>query len=264
MKRCAVFTVVQNDAEFLKLWLSYYTLHFDLSDIYVLDHQSDGDAVDTITDACLNHGVNYLQVSHDYSYDGNWLAILTRAFQTFLLMSYKATLFAAADEIVTPMGDDWSAHLDQFDKLQQGLEIATAYDVIHRKDEEPALDWSAPVLSQRAKWVRSGWYSKPVLSKYPLFWQQGWRMASNVPPNKEPDPTLTLVHLHRVDYDHCLRSHRERAARMWEPESRKHGVFRHNLIEDAEQLSRWMLSNPDASNEYATLLDIPAAYKEII
>src|SRR3954454_139224 len=39
-RRGAVFTIGQNEARFLPLWLDYYGRHFDASDIYVLDHDS--------------------------------------------------------------------------------------------------------------------------------------------------------------------------------------------------------------------------------
>ena len=39
-RRKAAFTIVKNEPVMLPIWLSYYSKHFDLQDLYVLDHQS--------------------------------------------------------------------------------------------------------------------------------------------------------------------------------------------------------------------------------
>ena len=36
----AAFTIVQNEPDWLPVWLRYYSRHFDARDLFVLDHDS--------------------------------------------------------------------------------------------------------------------------------------------------------------------------------------------------------------------------------
>lgn len=261
MRPLAVFTIVQNELRHLQNWLGVYGLQVPASDIYVLDHETTGDAADAMVEMCQAAGVqNLIPVSHDHSYDGHWLTQVTRHFQQFLLGSYETVLFCAADEIVLPTEGKLTDFLAK--KGNEGVWVPQGYEVIHRKDEEEAIVWENRLIPQRTHCYPCRWYSKPCLARYALYWHQGWVRATNVPQTVERDPGLALLHLHRIDYDECLRSHREKAARTWKPEERKEGFFRHNLIEEPEMLSRWMLSNADDTSQYAQLVEIPPAFKE--
>jgi hypothetical protein len=233
-----------------------------MEDIYVLDHDTDGDAMEALSDACREYGVQHLiDVEHAHSYDSFWLSYITRAFQRFLLCSYDAVLFSAADEIVTPVSDmNLVTYMAGMGPTE--IKVATGYEIVHKKDEEPPIDWSQPLIPQRKWCYQSATYSKPLLAKSPVTWGPGWFHATNVPRAQEPDPNLVLLHLHRIDYDECLRSHREKGARMWKPEERREGVFRQNLVEDPEYLSRWLLSNAADTRQWATLMEIPEEFKE--
>jgi hypothetical protein len=260
MKPLAVFTITQNETRFLPVWLNRYTQEVPTEDIFVLDHQTTGDAADAMIEACQSAGVeNILPVVHEQSYDSFWLTLTTRYFQQFLLSSYRAVLFTAVDEIVLPLE---GSLVDYATKMTAGPHVATGYEILHFKDEEKAIDWEQPLVAQRQRCYQCRQYSKPLISTAPLYWGAGWFAATNVPAAQEPDPNLLLLHLHKIDYDECLRSHREKAARTWKPEERNEGVFRHNMVDDAEMLSRWMLANVDDPANYAQPLEIPERLKE--
>jgi len=261
MRQLAIFTITQNETRHLPNWLNANIERCPPHDLYVLDHQTTGDAADALVDACQGAGVeNVIPVTHEQSYDSQWLTLLTRNFQQFLLGSYKNVLFTAVDEIVLPRERHWTNYLTALGDY--GSKTPTAFEIVHDKDTEPAINWGERLVSQRTKCCLSKWYSKPLLAQFPLYWHAGWTRASNVPASTEPDPDLALLHLHRIDYDECLRSHREKSARTWKPEERKEGVFRHNMIEEPEMLSRWLLSNSDNTAEYAKLVEIPSEFKE--
>lgn len=261
MKPLAVFTISQNETRHLPTWLKCYTREIPAEDIYVLDHQTTGDAADAMVEACQTAGVEHvLPVWHEYSYDGFWLGLVTKRFQRFLLASYKAVLFTAVDELVLPLVGsllDYAAKLDP-----ANIPICTGYEIVHNKDEEPALDWDKPLIAQRKHCYPCRAYSKPLLAAMPLYWGSGWFIATNVPTSRRPDPNLLLLHLHRIDYDECLRAHREKAARMWKPDERVDGYFRHNMVEDPDMLSRWLLCHADDQANYAKLQEIPERFKE--
>jgi hypothetical protein len=261
MKPLAVFTIAQNETRFLPAWLNCYTREVPPEDIYVLDHQTTGDAADAMIEACQVAGIeNILAVQHEQSYDSFWLSLITRYFQQFLLMSYRAVLFSAVDELVLPLQGSLVDYANTI--TSSTTPVCKGYEVVHDKDNEPAIDWDKPLVAQRKHCYHCRAYSKALLATTPLYWGGGWFRATNVPHTQEPDPNLILLHLHRIDYDECLRFHREKSARTWKPEERREGIFRHNMVEDPEMLSRWLLCNADEQSEYAKLIEIPERFKE--
>ncbi len=91
----AVFTIVQNEAGFLPLWLSYYGNHFDAEDVYVLDHDSTDGSTEGLDGRCC-----VIPVHRDKSFDHVWMKSTVEAFQAFLLKAYDTVLFAEVDEFV--------------------------------------------------------------------------------------------------------------------------------------------------------------------
>lgn len=263
MRPLAIFTIVQNETVNLEAWLINALRHVGPEDIYILDHQTTGDAADAMIELYQSRGVmNVLPLTHEHSYDSNWLTLTTRYFQQFLLASYKTVLFSAADEIVTPLSGTLVDYA-QNNAWENPVIIPQAFNVIHKKDEEPPLDWGKPVMLQRKYCHPNKAYCKPLLARSPTYWYQAWRGASNVKVSQSAAQDLVLLHLHRADYDTCLRAHRERNARTWLPEERREGNFRHNMVEDAEMLYRWMLSDEDNQSQYAKLIETPKILKEL-
>jgi hypothetical protein len=260
--RLAVFTLVRNDV-FLPVWLHHYMQHVPAEDIYVLDHESMGDALDELHGLQGMYHFNLLRVQHRWTYDTLWMARLTRDFQTFLLRTYSAVLFSAADELVTPR-PEYAGKLPEFaDEFLADVNYlrCNGFDVVHKHDEEPTLDLTQRILPQRNWWYHNQRYSKPLLSMIPLYWQRGWFGAANVPALEPIFRDLLLIHLHKVDLQLCIERHQLNASQNWLGEE-KVGPLAHNLLEDPEQLSRWILSNSDDSSQYATLARIPDSLKE--
>jgi hypothetical protein len=61
-KKCAVFTIVQNENIFLPIWLKYYSKYFDPKDIYILNHDSNEESMRA---CCRYPGVNVVNLHHD-------------------------------------------------------------------------------------------------------------------------------------------------------------------------------------------------------
>ena len=93
--RRAVFTIAQNEPNFLLLWVRHYRRHFDASDIYVLDHDSTDRSISAVHELC-----NVLTVHHELTFDHLWLKSTVENFFSFLLSSYPAVLFTDVDEFV--------------------------------------------------------------------------------------------------------------------------------------------------------------------
>lgn len=255
----AIFTIVQNDTTFTKRWVDYHSDFFDA--VFILDHDSVGDATEMLEH--IKQQASVVQVHYPYSYDAAWMARTVRHFHAFLLQSFDTVCFTAVDEFLVPRGGgslgDW---LKSFRASAEGAARADGYEVVHYKGQEPPLDWDASLLlPQRRMWYSCRMYSKPVAGKQPIFWMPGFSDATNVP--AAIDVGLLLIHLHRIDYDECLRKHREVRAREWLPAAKIRGPFRQNRVEEPDALSRWMLCNADDSGNYATLEEIPERFKVI-
>lgn len=237
--RRAVFTIVQNEPQFLPIWLGYYSRHFDPSDIYVLDHGSTDGSTDALDGSC-----EVVEVHRDRSFDHAWLKGTVEDFQGFLLRSYDSVLFAEADEFVVPdpaRYPDLGAYIDT---LEGPAACCTGYNVV-QYPEEPPLRFDQPVLRQRRYWHPARrWYSKRLLSRIPLSWHYGFHDELNAP-SIEPDPDLYLIHLHRVDYDYCLARHRAVTKRKWYEEDRRRDLGRHYRVVEADEFRDWFYDGYD-------------------
>lgn len=253
----AAFTIVQNEADFLPLWLDYYGRHFDPSDIYVLDHDSTDRSTDDLDGRC-----NVVALHRDRSFDHVWLKSAVEAFQTFLLRSYDAVLFAEADEFVVadPLRyDGLGAYVEALDGPAA---CCTGFNVVHYPaDEAEALRLDRPLLDQRRFWHRSPKYSKRLLSKVPLAWTVGFHLEANLP-EVAPDPSLYLIHLHRADYDLCLARHRAAVEREWSDDDVRHGFGRESRVVDPEEFARWFWEGDDL--EGSEREPIPPHLREVL
>jgi len=111
----AVFTIVQDEPEFIHPWVNHYKKHVaEAGDVYVLVHPPtgpDGELMKSSempawrrAEALLteHHGVVLIPVHHTCAFDHQWLCDTVGRFQSFLLQSYDWVLFAEADEFVLP------------------------------------------------------------------------------------------------------------------------------------------------------------------
>lgn len=257
MRSRAVFTIVQNEPVFLNPWLAYYSRHFEPSDIYVLDHDSTDGSVRPARD---EHGVNVVQVHRDESFNHLWLCSVVRMFQRFLLYSYRSVLFAEVDEFVLPRPSRYRGLADYIEQNPEPISRCTGFNVVHRPEFEPALDFDRPLLAQRSTMYRSRMYSKCLLSRVPLEWGVGFhRLLEGQPEAQpEPDPDLLLVHIHRIDYDYCLRRHEASARRRWSERDIQMNLGVHNRIFEPEPFRAWFFDPKDLGEEE---LEIPEELK---
>ena len=236
----AVFTIAQNESRFLPLWLRHYGRHFEPSDIYVLDHDSTDGSTAALGDSC-----HVVPVHCDRIFDQMWLTGTVENFQSFLLRSYAAVLYAEVDEFVVPDASrypDLGAYIDQ---LREPAATCTGYNVVHHPDEgEPPLRFDEPVLRQRRYWYPSRKYSKRLLGRVPLSWNVGFHEEFNAPTTR-PDPDLYLIHLHRVDYDYCLARHRRAASGNWNQEDLQFNLTWHQRVVEPDEFRTWFYEGED-------------------
>ncbi len=204
MNRRAIFTIVQDEKEFLPIWLKYYRQFFLDEDIYVLDHDTQDGSTEHLP-------VHRVPVVNEYSFDHQWLLGIVSQTQQRLLERYPLVVFAEADELLVPLGEliDLGNYLDTCHEPRR----ATGYNV-RQMWGAPDLDWSTPILSQSGRMLqRDQMYDKTLISTIPLNWSMGFHEAEQS--QGAPDPNLLLLHLHRIDYPTCLARHERRLARKW-------------------------------------------------
>lgn len=250
----AAFTIVKDEPVMLPLWLDYYGRYFGPEDLYVLDHDSTDGSTDAVSDRC-----QVIPIHREIAFDHRWLRDTVEAFQSFLLRSYETVVFAEVDEFLVADPRFYRGLGDYIDKLNVPAARCAGFNVIHQPDE-PALRFDAPILAQRALWHASLRYSKRLLARVPLRWTEGFHEELSAP-DDPPDPNLILVHLHRVDYEWCLRRHRASAARRWSEADIARGDGAQNRIADPAVFEEWFRAGPDldAPPEF-----IPAHIREVL
>jgi hypothetical protein len=234
----AVFTMTQNEPRFLPLWLAYYGRHFEATDIYVLDHDSTDGSTSRLEGRC-----RVIPIHRDRSFDHAWLKAAAESFQSFLLNSYAAVLYADVDEIVVANPARYGGLADYIRGMSGPCARCTGYNVVHYP-EEPALRFDQPVLAQRRFWHPVPAYSKTLLTRVPLAWHVGFHEVMNAEP-VSPDPDLYLLHLHRVDFECCRARHEAAARRTWSETDVLLDLGRQYRIFEPEPFREWFYHDAD-------------------
>jgi hypothetical protein len=238
--RC-VFTIVQNEARYLPIWLSYYSRHFDATDIFLLDHNTTDGSTTGLGDRC-----HVVPVHRDTSFDHYWLKDTVESFQSFLLRSYETVLFVEADEFVVANPSRYDGLGDYIRRMPGPMARCLGFEVVHYP-EEPALQFDQPLLAQRGYWHGSRAYSKTLISRIPLTWVAGFH-DTLFPLSPSPDPDLILAHLHRVDFEYCRARHEAAVRRKWSEADVARGHGRQSRIFEPEQFRRWFYEDADLEN----------------
>jgi hypothetical protein len=267
-KGLAVFTIVQEEPEFVHPWINHYKKHVaDPGDLYVLVHPptplEQGPADDTASAWTVAqtlianfHGVTVVPVHHASAFDHRWLAATGARFQSFLLQSYRWVLFAECDEFVLPTPSAASGTETLVDFVARlGSDPppavrATGFEVVQQQGESPLpaelyqdggnIALTAGRMIQDCHfWYRSSRYSKTLLARIPMKWKIGFHRARG--PAEEvaqaaPSPFLTLVHLHKVDFALALARSRRSTARRWSKTDIERRAGWQNRIDDATAL----------------------------
>lgn len=252
----ALLTIVKNEAVFFPIWLRYYRQFFDADDIYVLDHES--------TDGSTDVGGFRREVVHyHYVEDATWITDTVKDRQRELLESYEIVLFCDADEIIAPDPAEWGGGLGEYiDAMTADYVNCRGVEVIHRRDREPPIDLDRPILEQRDWWFRNYNYSKPLLSRIPMNWVNGFHYREDGTSNQ--DLALNLIHLHRMDYDLCQARHRFRTSLEWNEIGGLTRSGYQNRIVETREFDDWFYN--DSGNDEIPLHPrrIPEQWKSVV
>lgn len=228
----AVLTMARNESFILPIWLRYYSQFFEPEDIYVLDHGS--------TDGSTE-GEGFVRIPIEREkFDHVWQRDVVGAKQKELFETYDTVLYCDADELVVPhpsLGDLG----DYIDRLDEPFVNCLGYDMIHMADREPALDPTRPITEQRSYWFWDAFYNKAALAREPIEWVPGFHRREDF--EFRPDPDLLMIHLHRVDYQQCLKRHQVRSSTEWSDGDAEESWGSHNHITDEEEFKTWFYTD---------------------
>jgi hypothetical protein len=244
--------MARNEAVLLPVWWHYYSRFFRPEDMYILDHES--------TDGSTSGpGFVRIPVAHPVV-DWGWHRDMLQATQHRLIERYDVVLCTDVDEIVAP--DPRTGDLgDYIDRFDGHFVNCRGYEILHMKDREEPLDLSRPILDQRSHWYFNPAYSKPLLARVPMHWHGG--LHTRVDGQTRDDPSLYLLHLHRVDYDICLARHQQRVSRPWNQRDLEERWGYQNRITEAEQFERWFYED-SCSGTPIQIESIPEHWRGLI
>jgi hypothetical protein len=234
-KKSAVFTIVKNENYFLSIWIKHYKKYFDVSDIYVLDHQSNDGSTDNIN-------VNVVPVINELAFDHQWLVNTVQDFQKELLEKYECVLFAEADELLYTLNKNLNESIDDF-LNDSSCEYVSCYchEVVEDLKIESELSFNDKIFEKRNYWFRDIGYDKTLLSKIPLNWCWGFHTTLGL--RKNYKYSLYMVHLHRVDFEMMLKRHEERATK-WKLKDDGAGAGFQHKIGDREGVMNYFKEIP--------------------
>jgi hypothetical protein len=224
----AVVTMSKNESVFLPIWWRYYSQFFGPEDIYILDHE-------TTDGSTSGPGFVRIPVFHPVV-EWGWHRDILQKHQHWLVERYEAVLCTDVDEIVAP--EPGTGNLgDYIERFTSDFVNCRGYEILHLKDSEPPLDFTRPILEQRMHWYFNPAYCKPLLARVPMFWHGGLHVRVDGQTNE--DPSLYLIHLHRVDYRTCLARHQQRVSQPWNKRDWDEGWGYQNRITDPAEFHHW-------------------------
>jgi len=295
----AVFTIVQDEPEFIHSWTNHYKNHVaDAGDIYVLVHSPtglDGAPMRSAempewqrAEALLtkHHGVVLIPVHHTSSFDHQWLSNTVCRFQAFLLQSYDWVLFAEIDEFVLPTPDTSSTHKTLLDYVRElgasppPAVRATGFEVV-QQDGEPSVPpenyntganvtlTAGELIDARHWWRPSAQYSKTLLNCTPMGWSIGFHTVEGAAKEiavGQPSEALTLLHLHKVDFELALGRLRRSRARKWSQIDIENRLGWQNRIDNAAEFRAFWEQDIDTGKpaEAGRLLPIANGIKQAL
>ena len=252
--RC-VFTIMNNEYEFFPIWLNYYSKFFEPQDIYVLDHNSDGEFFEQVQQLSREGKFNLQRVYNYALFDHDWLRSTVTDYQHFLINSYKSTLFIEIDEIVATQPNskykNIGHYMDEFNKSGLKAVRADGFNIVSHPDGDKPLDSNVPILQQRSRYKWDISYCKPYIGSIPLDYTGGFHSTySEYEATGETfgikeyliDKDLVAFHLHYIDINWTHQKNHRRSQDKWSTHDWQHGMGYQNKPKTIESEKNLFLS----------------------
>jgi hypothetical protein len=209
--------------------------------------------------------------------------IVKKTQDILLRHGYKCVIFSDTDEFIVPNPAKYPGGLKEYlkafiaDKGKQYMRVK-AYELGHmaygngtKESQEPPLDWSKSILSQRQYYVEDGAYNKPLLTKIPLVYRPGFHKVFNYRQNIPTDEDLVMFHIRSMDQDFCMQreEHKFQTGQQMDPIERSIGMashwFKFEENKKSGKLCKFAIAgsstNKDGSSRYFDNLGTSDMYK---
>ena len=242
MKKIAVFCPVKDESIFSPIWFNYYSRFFPKNDIYFLDFGSSDIKYDNVVKCDKN------------IYDAEELFDSIKSFHSELLKSYDYVIPTDVDEILFHE----SGLNNYINNLSADYVKSSGYELIHMPNEEPDIDLSKPILSQRKYWFRNPeYYDKTLITNKTLNWSIGLHRCYDQ--IDLLDPNLILLHLHKFDYNLCIKRHLEYSKKKWSDNTVNNNYNWHYRTDNETVIRNWFFST-----EGNQIVEIPEKIKNLV
>jgi len=213
LNNIALITIIQNGNEFFKIWYKYYTQLLPEKNIYVIDYNSTDGSTNNIN--C--NIIKYADYNVENIPQGNQLI---NDLKSELLKTFDYVIYTDYDEIMFhPKG------LESVIASKEKYYTTSGYEIVQNRRLEAPINFNLPLIPQRNYWYRCPTYDKPLITSIDFTWAFGnhsasirlpsGRQAAILQPNYVAN--LYLLHLHKIDYTHCLALNQKNIAEKKEP-----------------------------------------------
>lgn len=225
----AAVTMVYNEAEFVPLWIKYYSEQVGKENCFIVDNSSDDGSLDK-----FKSEVNVIRVPREYMDDERRTKFLSE-FCSSLLNYFSHVIHVDVDEFIVANPDKYSGLKDYASKWAEGRESVTSIglNVTQLPSEEQTIDFSQPILSQRSYVRFVSPMCKPCFIAKPITWSPGFHGSTH----ETIFDDIFMFHMRYFDLQYGLtRLHKTRNMK-WKSE--KNGL--HQRVED-ETWKKWFIS----------------------
>jgi hypothetical protein len=195
-----VMTMVYQDYDLLKNWVSYYEKQVGRQHLYILSHGNDPEH------RSIAEGANVINIPRDPSLfqleRRRWFLI--SQFTNGFLRYYNWMISGDVDEIVAldpDQGSNLAEYLQRYESPKAPKSICPfGIEIVHNPDIEPdALDADGPILSKRRLFRLNANYAKPCIVRQDVSFTNGGHANNHQP--RFLDDHLYLMHLRFYDFE---------------------------------------------------------------
>ena len=230
MKKVAVFCPIKDEHTHIWRWLDYYTSALGKENVYVIDFGSSPEYLGKVSEQC-----NIIPTQNNI-HDAYELFQTILDTHKNLQEEYDFVIPVDVDEIIYHK-DGLQNYIGNLDK---DFVTCNGYEILHLPDRELSFDPSSTLFKQRNHWYKSHqYYAKTLVTSKTLDWTIGLHTVVGVDKESSIDEDLYLIHLHRFDFNTCMKRHLSWAEMDWSDDTVKNNWNYHYRTHDRKKLQDW-------------------------
>jgi len=240
MNKVAIICPIKDETTYIHKFFEYYSQHIKGADTYILDFGSSKEYIDDV----LLPNANVIR-SNESILNAPAVFFEIKKNMKILNKQYDFVIPIDVDEILyynKPGG------LGKFLRnISKKIDIITCrgYEVIHIPSLQDDLKLNEPWFKQLDYWYNSDvFYAKTLITRQPLHWVIGFHryFVNEVPyqtTEKDKDPNLFLIHIHRHNFKTTIKRHTKWANMEWSNETIDNNFNYHYRIKEESKIKEW-------------------------